>query len=250
MSRCHDRIAVACAVVVLLFRAATVMAQDVQDDPGSLPTVKFLYYDAAAVEWAISAEPERLQQHLTTNATSRTLLESVSSAVAKTSDTSESARQLTRWIENERVRFDRTRREPARIRTAEGIVAYVRDHDYSIPKLVEDLKHRSGASAVELVALHLRDRQGSPSFKLKVVLVDSSVDIGRQGFNIDLPSPEVGYATVAYALGVALYGVQEIIHSESPGGKDENKATEELPAPASAANPPRTRNTREANNAG
>jgi hypothetical protein len=248
MSR--HRTTVACALVVLLFRAATVMAQDVQVDPASLPTVKFFYYDAAGVEWAISAEPERLQQHLTTNATSRTLVESVSSAVARTSDTSESARQLTRWIENERVRFDRTRREPARIRTAEGIVAYLRDHDFSIPKLVEDLKHRSGASAVELVAIHLRERPGAPSFKLKVVLVDANIDIGRQGFNIDLPSPEVGYATVAYALGVALYGVQEIIHSESSGGKDESKATEELPVPASAANPLRTRNAREVNGAG
>ena len=138
---------------------------------------------------------------------------------------------MTRWIERERERFDQTRRESTRSRMAEGIVAYLRAHDFSIHHLVEALKRRSGASEVELVVIHLLDPQGTPSFKLKVVLVDPQIEIGKQGFNVNLASPEASYTVVTYTLGVALYEVQEIIHRDSSDETESPETIEPLPVP-------------------
>jgi hypothetical protein len=223
----------------MLFCLALVApAGEPQADPldqapqSSLPTVKFFYYDAAGIEWAVSAEPERLERHLAANSDSQSLLQAISSAVAETPDVAGSARQMTRWITGERERFEQSRREAPRMRMAEGIIAYLRDHDFSVSKLVDDLKHRSGASDVELVVIHLRDRQGTPSFKLKVVLVEPKIEVGKQGFNVDLPGPKASYTVVAYALGVALYEVQEIIHGPSPDdGPQPAETIEPLPVP-------------------
>ncbi|MGD9722592.1 MAG: hypothetical protein AB7O59_14770 [Pirellulales bacterium] len=198
----------------------------------NLPTVKFFYFDAARVEWIVSGEAERFQSHLGVDPQSQSLFNAASAAVLSSPDSGSSAQQMTRWIEEERKRFEQSRREPSRIRMAEGIIAYLRDHDFSIPKLVESLKQRSGASAVELVAIHLRDRQGNPSYKLKVVLVNPQITVNRQGFNIDLPSPNANYTTATYALGVAMYEVQEIIHGTPTGGDaEEGNSLEQLPAP-------------------
>ena len=154
--------------------------------------------------------------------------------MAETPDVASSAKQMTRWITGERERFEQSRREAPRMRMAEGIIAYLRDHDFSVSKLVDDLKHRSGASDVELVVIHLRDRQGTSSFKLKVVLVDPTIEIDKQGFNVDLPAPKASYTVVAYALGVALYEVQEIIHGPSPDdGPQPTETIEPLPVPDS-----------------
>ncbi len=115
---------------------------------------------------------------------------------------------------------------------AEGIVAYLRAHDFSIHKLVEALKRRSGASDVELVVVHLRDAQDNPSFKLKVVLVDPEVEIGKQGFNVNLAAPNASYTVVAYALGLALYELQEIINRDSPAeDAPPSESIEALPVP-------------------
>ena len=43
------------------------------------------------------------------------------------------------------------------------------------------------------------------------------------GLNVDLQSPEAGYVPVTYALGTALYYIEEIISANSPA--------EELPVP-------------------
>jgi hypothetical protein len=236
----------ACAAVVLLtFQAA--LGQEGEVTNANLPTVKFFYFDGVAVEWVVSDQTERFEQHLASNPESQALYSAASSAVATPAESTNSAGQMTRWIEGERARFEQSRREPARIRMAEGIIAYLRDHDFNIQKLVEALKHRSGASDVELVAVHLRDRQGSQAFKLKVVLVRPQITVGKQGFNIDLPTANANYTTVAYALGVALYNVQEIIHGASSGeDTEENRAIEQLPAPepveARVRDDPRARN--------
>ncbi|MEX0677653.1 MAG: hypothetical protein WD063_11295 [Pirellulales bacterium] len=228
----HYRTGVACASVVLFFFAARAPAQEPAAESPSLPVVTFFYYDAAGVEWAFSAEPERFRRHLASNSDSQALFDGVTAAVAEKPDAAGPARQMTRWIESERERFEQTRREPARMRMAEGIIAYLRDHDFSISKLVDDLKHRSGASEVELVIIHLRDGQGSPSYKLQVVLVDPEIAISKQGFNVNLPEPKATYTVVTYALGVALYEVQEIIHRDSSKeDTQENKNIEPLPLP-------------------
>jgi hypothetical protein len=223
-------------VALLLCAFAAPSEEPSVDDPAarpSLPIVTFFYFDAAGVEWAVSAEPERFDRHLSANSDSQRLFTAVSAAVAETPDPAASSRQMTAWVESERERFEQSRREPARMRMAEGIIAYLRTHDFSIPKLVDEIKHRSGAKNVELVVVHLRDRQGNPSFKLKVVLVDPTIEVGKQGFNVDLPAPEASYTVVTYALGVALYEVQEIIHrATSPDDKSKPIETiEPLPLP-------------------
>jgi hypothetical protein len=239
MRPCHP-FQLACAYVLAMSLAPASFAQDEPAEgaeDANLPAVKFFYYDAGAVEWAVSAEPERLQRHLASNADSQQLFEEVNHAVAESPTAGNSAAQMTRWIESERQRFDQSRREVARMRMAEGIIAYLRTHDFSIPNLVRDLKHRSGASAVELVAIHLRDAQANSSFKLKVVLVDPKIDIAKQGFNVNLPSANASYTVVTYALGVALYEVHEIIHGGPTEKPEEDKSLEPLPVPEPLARP-------------
>ena len=240
MRPCLNRTAIACLPLVLALFATAAAAEEPQVAPASLPVVKFFYYDAAGVEWAVSAEPERFERHLGANSDSRSLYQAVVSSVIEPANTDDTALQMTRWIERERERFDQTRRESARSRMAEGIVAYLRAHDFSIHHLVEALKRRYGASEVELVVIHLLDPQGTPSFKLKVVLVDPQIEIGKQGFNVNLESPKANYTVVTYTLGVALYEVQEIIHRDSSDDAIESPETIEplpVPEPLDAAQP-------------
>jgi hypothetical protein len=241
MNMIRHSIQLACAPLLAMSLAVASFAQEEPPQEGleaELPKIKFFYYDAGTIEWAVSAEPESLRRHLAATADSQQLLEEVNHAVTETPTASNSAAQMTRWIEAERRRFDQSRREAARMRMAEGIIAYLRSHDFSIANLVRDLKHRSGASAVELVVIHLRDTQANSSFKLKVVLVDPKIEIGKQGFNVNLPSPNASYTVVTYALGVALYEVHEIIHGSPVEVPDGDKSIEPLPVPEPFTSPP------------
>jgi hypothetical protein len=218
--------------LVLTWFAAVAAADDPQVAPAGMPIVKFFYYDAAGVEWAVSAEPAAFERHLAANSDSQSLYQAVTTSVIEPANVDDTALQMTRWIAKERERFDETRRESSRSRMAEGIVAYLRSHDFSIHQLVEALKRRSGASEVELVVIHLLDARGTPSFKLKIVLVDPQIEIGKQGFNVNLDSPKASYTVVTYALGVALYEVQEIIHRDSSDDQSDPPETiEPLPVP-------------------
>lgn len=231
MDSCHDRVSVMCAPVVLFLFTLAAPAQEPPVEEAILPAVTFFYYDAGGVEWAVSAEPDRFGRHLSSHADSRALFEAVSRSASESPSDNDTAAQMTRWIAAERERFDQSRREPARARMAEGIVAYLRAYDFSISKLVEDLKRRSGAAGVELVVIHLRDAQGESSYKLKVVLVDPEIEVGKQGFNVNLPSPDASYTVVTYALGVALYEVQELINRDSSDGAQPPDSIEPLPVP-------------------
>jgi hypothetical protein len=212
--------------------AAAAAAEEPTVAPASQPTVKFFYYDAARVEWAVSAEPDRFARHLASNSDSQSLYQAVTSSVIERTNVDDTALQMTHWITKERERFDETRRESARSRMAEGVVAYLRSHDFSIHQLVDALKRRSGASEVELVVIHLLDARGTPSYKIKVVLVEPQIEIGKQGFNVNLDSPNASYTVVTYALGVALYEVQEIIHRDRSGNESDLPETiEPLPVP-------------------
>ncbi|MCG8450270.1 MAG: hypothetical protein MI725_11935 [Pirellulales bacterium] len=216
----------------------TALAEEQGDAEVDLPTIKFFYYDSANIEWVFSAEPERLRQHLATHPESQSLLETATNAAFSTPEANEAADQMTRWIEQERKRFEQSRREVVRLRMAEGIIAYLRAHDFNVSNLVEALKRRSGASGVELVAVHLVDEKGTPSYKLKVVLIDSDVDVGKQGFNVRLRSPNASYSAVTYALGVALYELQETIHgADSEENAEGREEVLPLPAPESLSGP-------------
>ncbi len=57
----HYRTAIACLPLVLALFATAAAAEEPQVTPASLPIVKFFYYDAAGVEWAVSAEADRFE---------------------------------------------------------------------------------------------------------------------------------------------------------------------------------------------
>jgi hypothetical protein len=232
MRLCQFGTAIICLSILSTLCVAAPAAEGPATEPSGLPIVKFFYYDAAGVEWAVSAEPDRFERHLASNSASQGLYQAVTSSVIEPANVGDTGLQMTRWITKERERFDETRRESARSRMAEGIVAYLRAHDFSIRRLVEALKRRSGASAVELVVVHLVDSRGTSSFTLKVVLVDPQIEIGKQGFNVNLESPNASYTVVAYTLGVALYEVQELIHRDSSDDESGPAETiEPLPVP-------------------
>ena len=118
-------------------------------------------------------------------------------------------------------------------------IAYLRAHDFSISNLVEALKRRSGAEDVELVAVHLRDRNANSTYKLKVILIEPEIEMDKMGFNVKLRSSDVSYTAVTYALGVALYEVHEILNSEveeDQAADDED--IEALPLPEPLENAP------------
>ena len=97
--------------------------------------------------------------------------------------------------------------------------------------LVDSLKKLSGASDVELVAVHLVDKAGSSSYLLKVILV-ATIHVGQQGFNVDIRTPQVTGISVVFALGVALYEVQELINQErSEDAAEDDQPIEPLPLP-------------------
>lgn len=224
--------------LVLASRPLPAASQELEATPSTLPTIKFFYYSANGIEWAFSDDAERFQQHLAENPDSQQLYESVTNALNSAPTTKDTADRMTKWIEAERARFQQSRGEVVRIRMAEGITAYLRAHDFDVSNLVEALKRRSGARDVELVAIHLRDQQGASSFRLKVVLVDAEIPLGKQGVNVSLRSPRVSYSTAGYALAVALYEVHEILNQEDANGGDEpTNEIELLPTPEALEGP-------------
>ena len=185
------------------------------DDEPRQPTLKFFYYNQGAIEWAVSAEQDRFEKHLEANAESAQLFESLSASVSEPPQLDEVQARMARWIEAERNRGPEVNQSTVRIRKAEGIVAYMRAHDFEIDQLVKALLKRSRAQDVEVVAVHLVDGAGTSEFKLKIVLPYDEIGIDKQGFNVVLASPNVTYTSVAYALAMALYEVHEVINVES-----------------------------------
>ena len=220
---------------VLLFVGAIGRA----DDESRQPTLKFFFYDQGAIEWAVSAEPDRFEKHLEANADSAQLYESLSAAVTDPPELEQVQARMARWIEAERNRAPEANRSTVRIRKAEGIVAYMRAHDFEIDQLVNALLKRSRAQDVEVVAVHLVDGAGNSEFKLKIVLPYDEVGIDKQGFNVVLASQNVTYTSVVYALAMALYEVHEIINVDSGEAPEEPEGEMEvLPSPDSISPEP------------
>ncbi len=221
-----------CVAVVLMIGVRAAAQEPEAEQQIHVPTIKFFYFDAADLEWAVSAEADRLDDHLAEHAESRQFYDAVRAAVVEPPQPDRSAEQMTRWIETQRERFDETRRDAPSARMAEGIVAYLRAHDFNIHNLVGALRRRSGASDVELAVVHLRDPRGEPAYRLKVVLVEPDVELGKQGFNVNLAAPNASYTVVVYALGLALYELQEIINRDaSDEPPPERGQIEALPVP-------------------
>ena len=213
--------------------ASTATTIDAASDEAAtgMPVLKFFYYDSRSIEWVVSAEPEAFNKHMVANEESARLFQTLTEASVSTGDNSQVRGRMARWIEQERQRFDAGARNTVRFRKAEGIVAYLRAHDFDIHRLVGSLLTRTGASRVELVAVHLVDSAGVSSYKLKVVLPNDEIGIGKQGFNVVHSSPDVTYTGVVYALALALYEVHEIINAEEGDEPREGIELEPLPPP-------------------
>ena len=224
-------------MIVTVFFAAGVGHSHVTDESptlaeGAMPTLKFFYYDSRNIEWVVSAEGDAFDRHMAANVESARLFQSLTEAAYAPSDVQKVQTQMARWIDQERQRFDTGARNTVRFRKAEGIVAYLRAHDFEVQRLVRALLTRTGADSVELVAVHLVDNAGVSSYKLKVVLPNDTIDIGKQGFNVVHSSPDVTYTGVAYALALALYEVHEVINQEADGGEPGDELeVEPLPPP-------------------
>ena len=132
---------------------------------------------------------------------------------------------MSRWIARQREQFNEGSLSATQFRKSEGVVAYLRAHGFSAERLVESIRERTGAKAVELVAIHRRT-QNESLYWLKVVPVKPKIELGRKGYNIEMATTEVGYVSVIYALGLALYEVEEVATENSP--------PEELPTPDEA----------------
>lgn len=220
------------SVVMTLSVLFVATAVALADDEPRQPTVKFFYYDQGRIEWAVSAEPDRLEQHLEANADSAQLYESLSAAVSELPELDQVRSRMARWIEDERNRAPDLNRSNVRVRKAEGIVAYMRAHDFRIDQLVEALLKRSQAQDVEVVAVHLVDGAGNSQYKLKIVLPYDEIGIDQQGFNVVLAAPNVTYTSVVYALAMALYEVHEIINADTGEAPQDPEADMEvLPSP-------------------
>ena len=194
------------------------------------PRLRFFYYDAPSVEWIVSSDKKAFAVHLRQNEESSTFVTTIHNAVTGDELNDVARTQMTDWIAAQRETFEQRRRDTISFRKAEGIVAYLRAYDFSIRRLVEALKDLSGATNVELVAIHRTAAQTEPDFKIKVVLTDAAVDLGRQGMNVDMQSATSGYVPVVYALGMALYDLQEIVNADQPAEQPPARL-EELPEP-------------------
>ena len=217
-----------------LVAASGLSAQEDQEATVLQPTLKFFYFDEQQTEWVVSSDESRLQDHLTDNEDSANLFASLQRSMEPAEDLKHVRSIMTNWLEDERSRFSSTGgRNTQRIRVAESVTAYLRVHDFKISQLMEALIHRSGAEDVELAAVHLIDGGGKSAYKLKVMLPADQIDIDKQGFDVTLTSSEVTYASVVYALAIALYGVHEIINAEQTDEPVPEETWEELPVPES-----------------
>lgn len=185
------------------------------DDPNVLE-LKFFFFDSGKVEWIVSSDKKYFVQHLQNNEDSSQLVSTLREAVLGPDQSGVTRQHIADWIADERANFEQRGVSPVRFRKAEGIVAYLRAHDFDVQELVAALKDRSGASDVEIVGIHQVDAGDDSTFQLKVVLVDPTLDIGKRGFNVKLSSSKAGYLSVVYALASALYDVEELIGTREP----------------------------------
>jgi len=199
---------------------ASVEASELANDT---PRLKFFFFDEDQVDWVVSSDKEAFTKHVQDNQQSQRMVSSLHKAVRGPEPVDQARANVADWIAERRTRSGQQWGDDARSRKAERIVAYLRAHDFSVRNLTEALKRRTGASAVDLVAIHQMNDRGQDEYKLKVVLENPTVDMGRKGFNIDLQSANASYVPVIYSLGVALDEVQERINSNMP--------TEALPEP-------------------
>ena len=190
-----------------------------QESPAVL---KFFFFDSGKIEWVVSDDKSAFDEHLGANEDSKKLFDGLVAAASGDEPATPTRSHMSRWIARQREQFDEGSMTATQFRKSEGVVAYLRAHGFSADRLVDAIRERTGASAVQIVAVHRRSQQRS-LYWLKVVPVNPKIELGRKGYNIEMSTTEVGYVSVIYALGLALYEVEEVVTENSP--------PEELPSP-------------------
>ncbi|MGI9429557.1 MAG: hypothetical protein ACR2NM_12920 [Bythopirellula sp.] len=215
-----------------LLQVSQLGAQEVANQEVIKPTLKFFFFDERETEWVVSTEPDRMNSHFEEQEDSARLYESLQTSTQTPADSQSVRSTMSTWIEQEREHFRRSGSAGGQmIRIAEGVTAYIRAYDYDANQLVSALLRRSGASEVEVAAMHLIDTAGKSSYKLKVMLPSDQIDIDRQGVDVALNSAKVSHVSIVYALALALYEVHEIIEARSTGEPVEESGAEQLPVP-------------------
>ncbi len=222
----------------LLVGAMALVARAAEDD---LPHLKFFYFDSGQVDWIVSSDKEAFAKHLEQNADSNRFVTSLHKSVRGEEPVDAARGNIADWIADRRAQFEQRYGDSTRFRKAEGVAAYLRAHDFSIRRLTAALKRRTGAKSVDLIAVHQASRQGRPDYKLKVVLTDPTADVVVIAFNVVIQSANASYVPVIYALGLALYEVQERISGNvpsellpEPGLLSQQRTTEQQPATTQA----------------
>ena len=220
-----------CLALVVFLHSTGLRAQEAESPSGE-PVLKFFFFDERETEWVVSTERDRFEQHLEQNDESAQLYQSLQAAAQPRSDSQAVRATMSRWIEAERERIRQAGvGAGTRIRVAEGVTAYMRAYDFEVSQLIAALLRRSGASEVQVAAVHLLDETGNASYKLKVMLPGDQIGIDRQGINVVLSSPTVGDGSLVYALALALYEVHELLESQSTGQPPPGREAEPLPPP-------------------
>ena len=197
------------AVVLAVPAAAVTNPATCRGEEYDVPRLKFFYFAGDNVDWVVSSDKKNFAAHLRTNSDSHALVSSLHEAVRREHQIEEARTRMTEWLGGQRELFRQRGTNPTAARESEGIVAYLRAHDFGIENLVRALKARSGAQVVELVAIHQVDPAGESRYRLKVVLDDAIIDRDQMGYNVVLSSAAADYTSVVYALAHALYDVQE-----------------------------------------
>ncbi|MCG8585584.1 MAG: hypothetical protein MI757_12810 [Pirellulales bacterium] len=187
--------------------------------------IKFFFFNNSSIEWIVSDDADAFAEHLSANEDSKKLYDDLVAALGGSEPVTQARSHMARWIARQREQFEQGTLTSTQFRKSEGVVAYLRAHGFSAAKLVDALKERTGASDVEIVAVHRQSQQDS-SYWIKVIPVDPRVDMGRKGYNIEMQNPEVGYVSAVYALGFAIYEVEELVTENEPADDPE-----ELPSP-------------------
>jgi len=187
------------------------------------PQLKFFFYHEGDVSWVVSSDKQRFAEHLVANDDSFRLASTLHEAVLQDEPVEAARKEMGQWIEQRREQSEQRDALALSARKAEGIIAYLRAHDFSMRNLVAALLRRSGASAVEIVGIHRVSLPNQAEFKIKVILEHPKIDMKPGGINVELASATAGYAQVIYALGLTLYEVHETISASQP--------PEELPGP-------------------
>ena len=222
------------ALGLLLSVSLTLVADSARGaEQTEIVKTRFFFLDMADYQWVDSIDEESLQSHFAMNESSFQLYTSLQETV-NGPDLADTARpHFSTWLTEQRLLFQGGRSNAEAFRRSEGLVAYLRAHEFNVKDVVDAIKRRSGATEVQIIAIHhAGSAERESRFLLKVVLQNSQVELGQSGYIVRLQTPYISYVTMLYALGIALYELNELPEAARPVQPTE--PVDEPPVPRAA----------------